>query len=521
MTHILILAAALQASPAAAPEAVPEMGAVEGKVLDAVTGAAIRKATVTLMMRGTRTEPTPQGVVYLSDGDGAFRGSLPPGIYTLAAERNGFTGTRNAALTITVKANETVKDVTIKMTAHGVIAGRVLDEDGEPMARVLVQCLKWMAVPPMGRRLTPRATAQTNDLGEYRLYGLDPGKCLIAAQLMASMPAQLRSSFTYVPVFYPNAHEITAAQAVMVVAGGLRQGVDLTMSKASVVRVRGKLTGAPAPAGAVGFPQRPTLTLRTRNSPLVFGQGEMPVAPNAKGEFVFENVASGSYVLSASTYGPLEQRLVARVNVEVGNRDVTELTLQLEPVMTLAGHLRVENDAEFLRTNLMLQPLDANPRGGAFTTADKEGKFTFQVEREKYGVRVMNLPEGYFVRSISMGRQDATETLDLTSGPDGDLVVTLEKGTAEITGQVMGKDKKPAVGAQVMVLNSKLEPVSQAITLAEGRYRVAEIPPGDYRLVAVAATEASDLDLIEQLASSSDKIVLTPSARETRQLELR
>src|SRR5207253_8170180 len=60
------------------------------------------------------------------------------------------------------------------------IAGSIYDGHGEALGNVEVRALK--ASYPEGRRvLTPVASAVTNDLGEYRLFWLAPGRYYIAA----------------------------------------------------------------------------------------------------------------------------------------------------------------------------------------------------------------------------------------------------------------------------------------------------------------------------------------------------
>ena len=69
------------------------------------------------------------------------------------------------------------------MPRGSVISGRVLDEFGEPVADAMVNAMRsaWTA----GRRkLQPTGrSAQTNDLGQYRIYGLPPGDYYVSATL--------------------------------------------------------------------------------------------------------------------------------------------------------------------------------------------------------------------------------------------------------------------------------------------------------------------------------------------------
>ena len=73
-----------------------------------------------------------------------------------------------------------MKSLSIIMTPQGVIAGKVLDQDGDPVAMVQVQVMRYSYA--RGRKqLQPTGTASTNDLGEYRVGNLAPGRYYISA----------------------------------------------------------------------------------------------------------------------------------------------------------------------------------------------------------------------------------------------------------------------------------------------------------------------------------------------------
>ena len=67
------------------------------------------------------------------------------------------------------------------------IAGHVYDETGDPMAGILVRVLRYQ-YQQGERRLTPAGTAQTNDLGQYRVWGLMPGDYYVDAQSRINLP---------------------------------------------------------------------------------------------------------------------------------------------------------------------------------------------------------------------------------------------------------------------------------------------------------------------------------------------
>src|SRR5437867_4249532 len=113
-----------------------------------------------------------------TEDDGRFSfGSVAPGRYRLTVTRRGYT---RPPLTITLGAGQPAEDIQLNMALTGAISGRVVDAGGRPMGNVEVKAMK--ASYPEGRRiLTPVQSVLTNDLGEYRLFWLAPGRYYVSA----------------------------------------------------------------------------------------------------------------------------------------------------------------------------------------------------------------------------------------------------------------------------------------------------------------------------------------------------
>lgn len=90
-----------------------------------------------------------------TDDNGGFAfEDLDPGRYSLLAQRPGFAhrmyggrGSMFSGASLSVSPGQALTGIEFKLVPHGVIAGRVLDEEGEPLANVIV-----MALQPMYRR---------------------------------------------------------------------------------------------------------------------------------------------------------------------------------------------------------------------------------------------------------------------------------------------------------------------------------------------------------------------------------
>ena len=130
----------------------------------------------------------PSSITATTDGSGKFTLlNVPPGRYRLFASRDGYVrseyGQRGPTLpgtTLNLVAKQSLKDVRMALTATGAIAGRVYDRFGDPVGNANVQALKYSYQD--GRRvLTVVQSARTNDLGEYRLFWMQPGPYIMSA----------------------------------------------------------------------------------------------------------------------------------------------------------------------------------------------------------------------------------------------------------------------------------------------------------------------------------------------------
>ena len=134
-----------------------------------------------------RRKPPRTGNVRISTADtsGIFIfNDVPPGKYIISAQRNGFVSQnrgRPAIQSISVTAGQDVSGISIKLTPHSIVTGKVLDEDGEPMFGAAVNIMEERYF--RGRRtLSARGSGTVNDLGEYRIAGLQPGRYFVAVQ---------------------------------------------------------------------------------------------------------------------------------------------------------------------------------------------------------------------------------------------------------------------------------------------------------------------------------------------------
>jgi carboxypeptidase family protein len=159
---------------------------LQGLVLESGSNNPISNATLELVATaGVATGRTL--AVSSNDGSFAFRG-LRPGQYSLTASRSGYLraqfgqyGPSSPASTITI-SGQGVANVRVPLLKSASISGHVYDESGAPA--VNAQLHAWRISYKDGWRLpVPVASQMTNDLGEYRLFGLPPGEYYVSAQV--------------------------------------------------------------------------------------------------------------------------------------------------------------------------------------------------------------------------------------------------------------------------------------------------------------------------------------------------
>jgi Carboxypeptidase regulatory-like domain len=156
---------------------------VAGTVVRQGTDEPLRKARVVLFLEGHRGENDLDAVT-AADGKFVFD-SVAPGAYELQVNHDGYVtksygeeGHDDAILTLA--AGQKLEDLIFRLQKCAVITGRVVDEDGDPVYGINVEVGpnkkhrgKWN--PQLG------GGAETNDLGEYRVFNLQPGEYLICA----------------------------------------------------------------------------------------------------------------------------------------------------------------------------------------------------------------------------------------------------------------------------------------------------------------------------------------------------
>jgi hypothetical protein len=508
----------------------PRPAVLQGRVVRLGTGTPVAHARVVAAKVGG-TQADYRTAVADPAGRFAFR-DLSPGTYRAYATREGFLqgeyGRRPAGtsgVSIVLGEGQTSPDILIAMTPTGAIAGRVTDR-GRPVRNVWVRALKARYFEGE-RSLSVVEWAQTDDRGEYRLFGLAPGSYVVSAipverpslegdsvvmptvattannnqrarrstATLESLPAAALERGVHPAVYHPGTTDPAAAQPVDVRAGQTTPGIDFAVATASTFHVRGQVIIAGAESSL-------DVTVGARTVEAGTALPILGVKAKA-GFFDLPRVPPGRYYLSAQTAVPPGPLLRSAIQIDVLDRDLDGVTITLQPGVRLTGRLSIEG-RESISTNLFAS-VQLSARGMAgFSTIRFEPDGTFTIDNVvpgDYRLRVLRTPrsEWQWVKSARFGGEDVlTAPVRVDGELKGRLLeIVLSPNSATLDARVVDGSQRPVSGVLVIAVpdatrRNQSQAYRTATTDADGRARIDGLTPGEYSLFATESIEAGD-----------------------------
>jgi hypothetical protein len=499
--------------------AAPRPSIVEGKVVNSITGETLRKSEVTLSTTliseeveaamaklgvdpdgGTPDTPKAARKTFsvTTDAAGKFRFEAPAGDYFLTAKHAAFldaTYKPEGKFAVNKKLHLTAGDeltgVSIRLAPHGAVSGRVIDEDGDPIAGASVTAQVYNYSGNGKRKLMPLDFDHTNDRGEFRLGKLAAGHYYIAADSamvnpMAEAPAAPADGspeMGYVITYYPKATDITLAASVDVAAGADLSGFVIPLQKSRVARIKGKLQG---PDG-VPMKNAQLMLLPAGNAASM----HMKMVSDPQGRFEIANLQPGTYTLMITQMTgatptlhmqPLTIPAEGLSNLQLG----AQTDGSVQGTVVLAGDGKVS----FKNLSVALKGDDYTPMMPVYAAVSETGAFTLnQVGQAPYVVGIQALPAGAYLKSVQWsGREMLGRPVDFEAGFTGNLQVVLgtDGGQVEVT---VSRDDKPVGSATVVLLpadpSARLEEnTKDEESDASGHATFNDVPPGSYLVLA-------------------------------------
>ncbi len=478
-------------------------------VVKSTTGQALSKARVTLR----KAEGSNQQFYFTTtDGGGRFLlQDVDPGSYSLWVERPGYLGQGyeqkmlNAVNnTLALAPGESRHNIVLRLIPTGAISGQVFDEDGEPVQGVMVQVLQsnWWG----GRRqLNPTMGAQTDDRGEYRVFGLAPGKYYLSAVYpdAGGMSSQYGEALnvpsggdeTYVPTYYPGTTEVPRALLVELKAGDEMASMDFFLQPVKAVRVRGRMMNSSSGQPARGA----CLALMPREGGFAgYMFNRSACAQDEQGTFELRGVTPGTYALTAN-FGDNNKYYSARLPLDVGPTDFSGVDVLLVQNFDLRGHLSIEGSADFKPSDFQvyLQSREQPNMGGAWAAVKADGSFALQnLPEDDYRVGINGGSSDCYLKSARLGIKDGVGGNITVSRDHSSETLQLEVSAAggHVEGAALNDQGKPFAGAHVVLVpaperRGQAELFREINTGEDGRFTFWGIAPGEYKLFAWPSAE--------------------------------
>lgn len=464
----------------------------------------LKSALVTLSSVSDRSRAE---VTIRSEGDGHFQfKGIVPGQYRLRVARNNYVtqeyGQRTATgpgAILTLIGGKEMKDLLFRLIPSATIAGRLQDEDGEPISWAHVTALR--SSYSNGKRIFKSVEVNsTNDLGEYRLFGLPPGRYFISATYH---PGAAHGGFeedfdyngadslreNYVLTYYPGAYDATKAQSITVKSGEEIPSMDFMMRPTPVYRVRGRVINTiPNPKHV----EHPMVFITPRGGAIQ--NDSMTFSSNNEvkkdGTFDLPGVAPGSYTIQAMINEGEQQHAVTQ-NVEVGDADVEGVQLVLSKGFSVSGHVRWDGTPGHVEDDLYLMGrMDGqSPIIGGYARIDRDGSFTWNdltdgAMRLQFG----GLNNNGYVKAADYGGVDVLDQgFTPRAGSNATLEITLSAQGAQIEGTATDESGLPAVGVWVVLVpdakhRDRHDLYRTERTDQHGVFKIKQVAPGDYTL---------------------------------------
>jgi hypothetical protein len=493
-------------------------GSIRGRIVSS-EGQPLINASVFVVVVGAQTGT--RSTISTNERGEFQADDLPPAIYNVIATVPGYVDSNFPGSPESSRYYRLGDTVSITMVRGGVITGAVTGADGKPVVAVGVRAVQVRDVDGQHLR-TPRAvrSAESDDRGIYRIYGLAPGSYVVVANKSAFVNNSTSPYAEDAPTYFPSATRDTATE-ITVLSGHEVTGIDIRYLGEKGHAISGTISGAlpAARSGGVSVAMINTATNATEANAFISSLEN-------KNSFAFYGVPDGEYEIFAQGFSSAGDNTVSLPRrVSVKGSDVTGIELSLAPLGSISGRIVVERQrgpsmiadckakrAMMLEENLVSARLDDKSGGErrrspfsprSFVIApDEQGEFTARrVAAGRYRFGAVELNESFYIKSVTLAASNkssppADVSLNGVSVRSGGkvtgLTITVAEGAAGIEGRLVqaADSKQLPRGLRAILVPAESENRDNLLRYGEvalrsdGSFKLNNIAPGRYWLLA-------------------------------------
>ncbi len=422
-------------------------------------------------------------------------------------------------------------NVDFRLPKGGVISGRVLDGNKRPVRDMVVRALSKTVNGDMFW-LREQGSDLTNDLGEYRIAHLPDGVYVVGVIRRDTLRGRERTSGSeakpgtdYPAVtFHPSTRVSEAAATLEVRSGDELPDVEIVLRKEATRCVSFRVGGGwDTPRFDVTLEERLSghwVTLAT-------------IVAKPSGLYEFCGVTAGEYRVHLSKVAVNETRRLQVLGYQMaaltmGDENVDLGTLEPLARADVRGTVIVKDSASGdsipagIRVSAAPWEMHWMYAGQNMGQVEPGGAFVLsKVFLGEYGVRVNNLPAGYYVIGASQQGKDVLER-GMWPG-SGDLKITLGADGATVTGRVLAADGGAIPDTPVLLVPKGSGKHLVGRSDQAGVYQFSfGVLPGEYRVVAapdLPGWQQQDSATAARSAANGTEVKL--GSRESRTVDLK
>jgi len=526
--------------------AAPASFRISGKVIDAISGQPLARASVTINPSrfGNPRNPADSARTELTDEQGVFDfGDVPPGKYVLSAHHRGYVAEmyqqhESFTTAIVVGPGLDSENLIFGLRPGASISGKVVDESDDPVRHADVMLFQ-QTVGGGKRRTSQARRASTDDEGSYHFAHLNPGTYFVgvsarpwyaqhgvrhlAAQLNQQMFVTREQNQTldvvYPVAFYSNAGDLQGATPIALRSGDLAIA-DFRLRPVPAMHVLVRIPGADS--------EQSTNVLLTQT----FAENDtiwVPAQVNqiAPGLMEITGVPEGRFNLNLNAQLG-NARIHRSQSVQIENDAEVDMARSSSAVV-VSGILKVEEGSS------VPQPARVHLRNLATSEAfdapvSATGEFSFKdnpVELGNFEIMIIE-PQALFIRSLtSENVKTSGRSFEIASAQDVSITINASKGTGRITGVAQRKDK-PAPGVMIVLapLDLKSNPALFRRDQADsdGSFELNSVVPGRYTLMALEDgwdLEWADPAVLQRYIAAGESVNIAPNEKTEVRVKVR